>query len=247
MQRGASAYNNSYADEDDVSRKFLQSTENKNNDDEIGGIVCEPDFDSITDQSKLEEESLAYDDLYQENRIEDWCEEKDLEDDQEPLEEPHSYKDCDQMDHLSAKTAENKSQTSRNISNWKREVIENDGNPINMIEKVMERLVLFNQEKANLMKATKFVIAWFPKSVPEVINWLEEIIQKIIVVAAETSVDKDGMMIITGMMIRRNDTMILNHIQLQNRGRYILIKMRTSKNNIKKQRETFFFFRKFSK
>ena len=242
MQRGASAYNNSYADEDDVSRKIMQSTENKNNGDEISDILFEPDFDSITDQSKLEEESLAYDDLYQENRIEDWCEEKDLGDDQEPLEKPHSYKECDEMDHLPANTAENKSQTSSKTSNWIREVIANDGDPINMIEKVMERLVLFNRENANLMKATKFVIAWYPKSVPEIINWFEEIIQKMIVVAAEISVDKDGMMIITGMMIRRYDTMILNHIQLQNRGRYVLIKMRTYKKNMQGQRKTLFLF-----
>ena len=242
MQREASAYNNSYADEDDISRKIMQSTENKNNDDKISDILFEPDFDSITDQSKLEEESLAYDDLYQENRIEDWCEEKDLEDDQEPLEEPHSYEECDQMDHLSANTAENKSQTRGNFSSWKREVIENDGNPINMIEKVMERLVLFNRENVNLIKATKFVIAWYPKSVPEVINWFEEVIQKIIVVSAEISVDKDGMMIITGLMIRRNDTLILNHIQLQKRGRYISIKMRTFENNMQGQRKTLFLF-----
>ena len=242
MQREASVYNNSYAQDDDVSRKFLQSSENKNNDDESNSIVCEPDFDSITDKSKLKEESLVYDDLYQENHIEDWCEEKDFEDSQEPPEEPHSYKECGQMNHLSANTAENKSHTSSNTSNWIREVIANDGNPINMIEKVMEKLVLFNRENANLMKATKFVIAWYPKSVPEVINWFEEIIQKIIVVAAEISVDKDGTMTITGLMIRRIDTMILNHIQLQQRDRYILIKMRTFKNNMKKKRETLFLF-----
>ena len=116
-----------------------------------------------------------------------------------------------------------------------REMIENNECPAHMMQKIISALVQYNRENLNANKATSFVVGWCPMSIAEIVRWIEEIIQKIIIVEANFTIKNDGCIEIKGKMIRRPQTSLLNHVKFDAQRRFVIIKMKNYKNEIRKE------------
>ena len=188
----------------------------------------------------MENEAMAYDELYLHDSDEtDWSEETDWRDDSETLVDPQSDTGQELKNKYGKREDDSQVKLKKNRTEWIRELIAIQKNPVTLIENIMTTLVTFNQENANLNTATRFAVGWIPKSVSEVASWIEQIIWKIIIVEANITVDTDGMIMIKGLMIRRPETTIVNHVKLPVHGRFILVKMKNYGNYEENHKKVF--------
>ena len=83
-------------------------------------------------------------------------------------------------------------QTKNRRKIWKRLYIENNGMtcPVTIMEQIVSAFVEFNRRNSNARLATKFAIGWCPRSVAEVVYWIEELVKKIIIIDAKIDVDQ---------------------------------------------------------
>ena len=185
----------------------------------------------------MENEAFAYDALFEYSNDEnDWFEEDHETKNQDQTENSISRKDLDRLkpgysdDECDIERLETYSKKEKH-----REMIENNGCPAHMMQKIISALDQYNRENSNANKATSFVVGWCPMSIAEIVRWIEEIIQKIIIVEANFTIKNDGCIEIKGKMIRRPQTSLLNHVKFDAQRRFVIIKMKNYKNEIRKE------------
>ena len=179
----------------------------------------------------MENEASAYDKLYLQDSDEtDWSEEPDWRDDSETLVDPQSDTGQELKNKYGKRKDDNQVKIRKNHTEWIKELIAIEKNPVTLIEKIMATLITFNRQNANLSTATRFSVGWLPKFISEVVLWTEQLICKIIIIEADVTIDKGGMVMIKGLMIRRPETTIVNHVKLAVHGHFILVKMKNYGN-----------------
>ena len=184
----------------------------------------------------MEDDASAYDELFEYSNDEnDWFEE-----DQETKnkDQPDNSISREDLDRLKPYYNNDKCDIKLETYSKKerhREVIENNGCPAHIMQTILSTLVQYNRENSNTSKGTSFVVGWCPMSVAEVVRWIEEIIQKIIIVEANFTIKNDGCIEIKGKMIRRPQTTLLNHVKFDAQRRFVIVKMKNYRNEIRKE------------
>ena len=176
--------------------------------------------------SNMQDETSNYDDLllYSDEEGE-WCK----------VEGRKKNVKAEEQSQQTESSDESENEGNDNSDVWTRGIIANNGKPYDVIKEVVRTLVDFNKTRIDLEKASPFVLGWCPKTMTETILWIEEIIKKIIMVDASVSINNKNMVTIKGLMIRRQNTTLLNHTKLEARRRFVLVKMTNYKDRMKPQ------------